>query len=133
MKRMKAITIHQPYAGLIVAGEKRVENRTWSTRHRGPLAIHAGMSRDWLRVGDDPDSFVYGAVVAVCDLSACIPVQKAGSESVAGRFPWLITHAGAFGPYCWVLENVRPLNTPIPMRGRQGLFTIDLDMDCWEP
>ena len=41
---MKAITISQPWAHLIVRGEKRVENRTWPTEHRGPLAIHAGKS-----------------------------------------------------------------------------------------
>jgi len=41
---MKAITIQQPWAEMIARGLKRVENRTWRTSHRGPLAIHAGKS-----------------------------------------------------------------------------------------
>jgi hypothetical protein len=39
---MKAITIHQPWAGLIAIGAKRFETRGWKTNYRGPIAIHAG-------------------------------------------------------------------------------------------
>jgi hypothetical protein len=45
---VKALTICQPYAELIARGQKRVENREWPTRYRGPLLIHAGKSREWL-------------------------------------------------------------------------------------
>lgn len=38
----KAISIKQPWASLIVAGIKDIENRTWATKYRGPLLIHAG-------------------------------------------------------------------------------------------
>lgn len=40
-KAMKTISIKQPYATLICAGIKDVENRTWSTEYRGKLLIHA--------------------------------------------------------------------------------------------
>lgn len=43
---MKAITIIQPWATLIAVGEKRFETRGWQTKHRGLLAIHAGMKVD---------------------------------------------------------------------------------------
>ena len=43
---MRAITIRQPWAELIVRGDKDVENRSWRTRHRGPLLIHAGARAD---------------------------------------------------------------------------------------
>lgn len=39
---MKALTIRQPWASLIAAGVKTIETRSWSTKYRGPLAIHAG-------------------------------------------------------------------------------------------
>lgn len=42
---MKALTLHQPWASLIALGVKTVETRSWSTRYRGPLAIHAGAKR----------------------------------------------------------------------------------------
>lgn len=38
---MKAITLKQPWASLFVAGAKLIETRSWPTKHRGPLAVHA--------------------------------------------------------------------------------------------
>jgi hypothetical protein len=47
---MKTLSVRQPYAWLIVAGFKTIENRTWRTNYRGPLQIHAsqkaGRGRD---------------------------------------------------------------------------------------
>lgn len=41
---MKAITIKQPWASLIVHGIKDIENRTWRTNFRGRVLIHAASS-----------------------------------------------------------------------------------------
>ena len=38
---MKAITIRQPWASLITSGAKQYETRSWATKYRGPIAIHA--------------------------------------------------------------------------------------------
>ena len=38
---MKALSLWQPWASLLVAGRKRCETRSWPIRHRGPLLIHA--------------------------------------------------------------------------------------------
>lgn len=43
---MKALTLHQPWATLVAIGAKTVETRGWATKHRGPLAIHAGTARE---------------------------------------------------------------------------------------
>jgi hypothetical protein len=43
---MKALSVRQPWASLIVLGIKDVENRTWRTNYRGPLAIHASQRVD---------------------------------------------------------------------------------------
>ena len=43
---MKVITIKQPYASLIAAGIKKYEFRTWKTKYRGELLIHAGKGID---------------------------------------------------------------------------------------
>lgn len=44
---MIALSIRQPWAWLIVHGHKPLENRTWGTKFRGRIAVHAakGMSR----------------------------------------------------------------------------------------
>lgn len=38
---MKAITIWQPWASLLACGAKKYETRSWATKYRGPIAIHA--------------------------------------------------------------------------------------------
>lgn len=41
---MKAITVLQPWASLIACGAKKIETRSWATKYRGKIAIHAGAS-----------------------------------------------------------------------------------------
>lgn len=125
---MKALTICQPYAELIMNGQKRVENRTWPTGYVGPLIIHAGKSRDWLWENPDKPGFdeydlkiadmPFGAIVGIADLIAC--VRK---DSIPAELSWMKDHEHTEGPFCWVLANVRRLK-PIPYRGAQGLFEI---------
>lgn len=43
---MKVITLIQPWATLIALGEKQIETRSWSTKYRGEIAIHAGKKID---------------------------------------------------------------------------------------
>lgn len=93
---MKALTLTQPYATLVALGAKHIETRSWSTRYRGPLAIHAGkgLGPVGARAGlydlafSDPDGFFYqvlkranilciddlplGAIVATARLEACV-------------------------------------------------------------
>lgn len=38
---MKALTLWQPWASLVAIGVKTIETRSWATKYRGPLAIHA--------------------------------------------------------------------------------------------
>ena len=41
---MKALTIKEPWATLIIDGYKKYEFRSWKTKYRGKILIHAGMS-----------------------------------------------------------------------------------------
>ncbi|WP_084604451.1 ASCH domain-containing protein [Desulfonatronum thioautotrophicum] len=41
-----ALSIRQPWVELILPGHKTIEVRSWPTRHRGPLWLHAGMARE---------------------------------------------------------------------------------------
>ena len=38
---MKALSIKQPWAWLIIHGGKDIENRTWHTKFRGRFLVHA--------------------------------------------------------------------------------------------
>lgn len=60
---MKAITILEPWASLIAYGDKKIETRSWETRYRGKIAIHAARSS---KVVDRPQLF--GAIPAFLKL-----------------------------------------------------------------
>jgi hypothetical protein len=140
---MKALTIHQPYAELIARGEKRVENRSWRTHYRGALAIHAGLrraesgerrakSQTLLALDSQLSALDYGAIIAVAELVACLHIdelrQREGTlfaefEDIKS-FRWLLEHEHTFGPWCWVLANVRRLAKPIPITGTQMLWEV---------
>ena len=123
---MKCLTICQPWAWCIVHGPKRYENRSWRYDHRGPLLIHVGRSRRRMtpevfaqlaRLGlepPDPDCLVFGAIVGVCRVVDCVPVEQAYGD------------AWAVGPWCIKLANVHALVDPIPCRGQRRVFDVEL-------
>jgi len=43
---MRALSIKQPWAWLIVNGYKDIENRSWKTARRGEFLVHAGLAFD---------------------------------------------------------------------------------------
>ena len=109
---MRAVTIRQPWAELIVRGEKDVENRSWRTHHRGPLLIHAGARADAASfaghgVSDDAGR---SAIIGVVELIDC--TQERTSR-------W--HEEGCWG---WYLAGARRFRKPIPMKGRRGLFEV---------
>jgi hypothetical protein len=116
--RAKCLTIHQPWAWAIIAGHQRVENRTWSTHYRGPLAIHAGVSREWMAdelpngIPVVASTLAFGAVIGFCDLVDCVPIRVYRPQD----------DPFASGPFCWMLENPRKLR-PIRVRGQRWLWT----------
>jgi hypothetical protein len=140
---VKALTICQPYAELIVVGDKRVENRKWSTRYRGPLVIHAGMSRAWLTLKKQPptyeggpdmsydvpsgiylDAMDFGAIIGTVDMIDCLHIDEIESGACDERYDWIRAHAHSNGPWCHVYANARRLPKPIPYRGKQGFFNV---------
>lgn len=127
---MKALTICQPYAALIVTGEKLVENRGWSTNYRGRLLIHAGKSRKWLDNKDEQeftergDSLVFGAAVGEATLVNVLYIDAIHRGDYDMRYPWLWDHAHTHGPWCWVLQDVKRYTQPVPWKGARGLWDV---------
>ncbi|SEO65693.1 ASCH domain-containing protein [Nitrosovibrio sp. Nv6] len=123
---MKALSIRQPWAWLILHAGKDIENRNWSTQLRGRVLIHAakGMTRDEYSDGIDfivdqglpplpfdlPsfEQIERGGIIGSAEIVDCV----ADSES-----PWFI---GKFG---FVLRDPKPLPF-IPWRGQLGFFDI---------
>lgn len=149
--KLPAISLWQPWAALVASGVKRFETRSWSTDHRGALAIHAAKTRQgWehaapdvleaLRLSTYPDpkyrppaprqdDFAYGAVVATVELVSVIPIDELAGDvwQVAGSLDVALGDWSA-GRYAWELicpEHVQP---PVPVNGRQRLFPVEIDL-----
>lgn len=123
---MKALTIHNPYAWLIATGQKRVENRTWYTGYRGPLANHAGQSRASM-TSEFPmptEGKYFGAFLSVCDLVACFHFDDIERGEIPDEYRWVREHPHTFGPWCFILANNRQLAEPIPKGGKQQLWDV---------
>lgn len=63
--------MRQPWAELIIAGTKPVENRKWTTPYRGRLYIHAARFRDDATIAQfdlDPAALSYGALIGYVDV-----------------------------------------------------------------
>lgn len=185
---MKVLTLHQPQATLVALLLKKIETRSWSTKYRGPLAIHAAARRPTtVRVGSyyavhlnvgmaserwvlrttgrngGPDvlparSLPLGAIVATCTLVDVVPIIPEEANPIEqypcvqsmvgfGEFPdgWLeLYHPtmgnlldpegsgrsmpgeaayGDFEPgrFAWLLDDVKPVDPPVPFKGGQGL------------
>lgn len=127
---MKAITLREPWASLVLEGTKTIETRSWATRYRGELYIHAGVSRaprDDRHIAELMQllhgALHYGMIVARCELVDCVRIDDAYAHTLARNEP-LNYISGDFTPgrYAWVLENVRALERPIRARGSLGLW-----------
>ncbi len=120
---MKAISIRQPWAWLVVNGQKDIENRTWATKYRGKVLVHAGGHRvtkteyeEFLercraaRIKHFPaiDEFKRGGIVGSVEIVDC--VQKSRSR-------WF------FGPYGFVLKNARQVQFK-PKMGKLNIWEV---------
>lgn len=83
-KTLPALSIRQPWAGLIIAGLKRIEVRTWPASLRGPLLIHASKIRDerpeagqWVTPAAEAACQVTGGVIGLVELIDCLEYRSA--------------------------------------------------------
>jgi hypothetical protein len=111
---MKILTVRQPWASLIVAGLKDVENRSWSTKYRGRLGIHAAMRFDQGAIDAHghllDDDLPLGALLGSIMLMDCI---------MDSRSEWAVP-----GEWHWILAEPRKRVQPRRMKGRLGLWQL---------
>lgn len=131
---MLTLSIQEPWASLIVAGIKPIENRTWWTKVRGQTLIHAGKKFDgdacmwllnnWFKHGlpstvEDlirqklarnfgPGGFGRGEIIGKADLVDCVTSHPS---------PFF------FGPHGFVFANPHEL-PHVALRGQLGFFEV---------
>lgn len=125
---MKALSIRQPWAWLILHGGKDIENRTWHTKLRGRFLIHAaqGMTR-----GEHADALAFLLKAGIPEAAFMMPnpelllrggiigsVELVDSVDTSDS-PWYMGEKG------FVLRDPKPLPF-VPLKGRLGFFEVDL-------
>ena len=143
----------QPWASLVAIGENRIETRSWGTRYRGPLAIHAAKAfpadarelcrrrpyravlarHGYTSAADLP----LGSVIAVAELANVVAfdrdsLRKTREASRRGLLPEHEADFGDFSPgrFGFVLHDVRRLAVPVPARGMLGLWTVPVEVEA---
>ena len=127
---MKVITIKQPFASLIAAGLKKYEFRTWKTKYRGEILIHAGKGVDKKAMKKFEEyglEYPSGCIIAKVNLSDCIKVddefRKMLYEENTYIYSSIIKHKEWDG-YGFKIENVEKID-PIPVKGKLNLWEYD--------
>jgi hypothetical protein len=144
---MKALTVKQPWAQLICAGIKTVENRTWKTNFRGRVLIHASISKkeNWyslsvpqlkslkntrvedFKVSEFPHGAIIGSVEIVdCDINH--PSIWAKKSTIAYSFENIPPI------YNWILANPVLFDKPIEnVKGKLSFWESGYENDtCLE-
>lgn len=134
---LRAVSLWQPWASAIAVGKKMVETRSW----RAPktvlgkrIGVHAGMSTKGMYLAaqdsalwdsclndlpfDLSGRLPFGCLLGSVVVADCKPVEELES-CIYGDYS-----AGRFG---WILEKFVPFKEPVPYKGAQGIFMVELE------
>lgn len=123
---MRVLTLREPWASLIGEKIKVIETRSWPTKYRGELYIHAGLTK----VSKDDQPFIellngdlhYGNIFVKCNLIDCIKITNEYADYVLEDNPTNFMCGNfAEGRYAWVLEDIEYID-PIPAKGHLSIW-----------
>lgn len=137
---MKALSLLQPWATLVVIGAKQIETRSWSTAYRGPLLIHASKGRAGEIFAHEPSfkkyipdfkQLPFGYIIGKVTLTDVVRIGTGmlshTSDELMNR---LTMEEKAFGDYtpgrfAWLLQDAVAFKTPLGSRGSLTLWEFD--------
>ena len=127
---MKVLTIKQPWATLIIQGDKRFEFRSWQTKYRGDLLIHAGKSIDkeaMKRLKKYlPEKLPLGKIIGKVKLVDCIKMSSEFKELLIKENSDIYTKSSFEENYGWQVSNVERFSDPIEVNGKLGLWNYEI-------
>ena len=121
---MKCLTIKQPWASLIVNGYKRYEFRSWKTKYRGKILIHAGMSLEKeyaSKIEEYNFEYINGAISGEAEIVDCILVDKDFDNYLKSESN-IVYGNDHVGLYAWKLDNIKKYEKPIYIKGKLSLW-----------
>lgn len=126
---MKVLTIKQPWATLIMQKDKRFEFRSWKTKYRGDILIHAGLGIDKEAVKRLekylPNEIPLGKILGKATLIDCIEITSQFKEELKKENCDIYTKSSFQEKYGWKLENIEIFDNPIEIKGKLGLWNYE--------
>jgi activating signal cointegrator 1 len=131
---MRALSLTQPWASAIALGIKQWETRSWPTKYRGEVCIHAAKSmprwaKDFAKVESmahcELDELPLGSVLCIATLAECRATSHIAASLSQQERNW-----GDYseGRYAFKFTNVRRLALPVLARGALGLWLVSPDL-----
>ncbi|MBR3898623.1 MAG: ASCH domain-containing protein [Bacilli bacterium] len=122
---MKALTIKEPWASLIVQGFKKYEFRSWKTNYRGKILIHAGLSREDVdRFKDYNLDISSGEIIGEAYITDCIKVDDEFDKELREIDP-IVYGNNHVGVYAFKLENALKYEDKVKVKGKLGLWNYE--------
>ncbi|XP_036295150.1 activating signal cointegrator 1 isoform X1 [Pipistrellus kuhlii] len=127
------LSMHQPWASLLVRGIKRVEGRSWYTPHRGRLWIAATAKRPspqevselqttyrFLRGKDVefPSDYPSGCLLGCVDLIDCL-----SQNQFKDQYPDMSQESDS--PFVFICTNPQEMIVKFPIKGNPKIWKLD--------
>ena len=119
---MKALSLKQPFAELILQGRKKIELRKWNTKFRGEFLIHASKNTD--KKAMERFGFKELPLGHIVGKATLIEVKKYNDESEHNKDQNLHLASSYWGDYGFVLKNAERIKE-IPCKGKLGFWNFD--------
>ena len=124
---MKVLSIKEPWASLIMNGTKKIETRSWKTKYRGEIYIHASLSKAKITKSEVYElikdmNFKCGYIICKCNLVDCIYMtDEYVNDMKINHYEEYICGHYEVGRYAWIVEDVKVIE-PIKTKGKLGLW-----------
>ncbi len=120
---MKALSMKQPFAELVLEGKKKIELRKWNTNFRGEFLIHASKNSDEKSMKQFGfQKLPCGAIIGKARL---VNVKKYRNKNEHDSDKNLHLASDVWGNFGFVLENPVRIN-PVPCRGQLNFFEVKM-------
>ncbi|XP_016339469.1 activating signal cointegrator 1 [Sinocyclocheilus anshuiensis] len=127
------LSMHQPWASLLVKGIKRVEGRTWYTSHRGRLWIAAAANRPtpqeiaeveamyhhiYKEEPKFPAEYPTGCLLGCVNVTDCL-----SQEQFREQYPQISEESTS--PFVFICSNPQELVVKFPMKGKHKIWKLE--------
>ena len=122
---MKVISIKQPWASLIVNGYKKYEFRTWKTKYRGEILIHASKRYDKKLIEYFAEynlEYPTGCIIGKVNLNDCITVTEGFEKSLIKINEKVYGLSQGRDGYAFELTKIEKFKNPIEINGKLGIW-----------